>query len=76
LPGVTVVLRDEDGKEVRLVSNEAGNFFTAEPLRGSLDVTLEHQGRSRKMPDRAPAGSCNFCHSPPPSAAQGRIYAP
>ncbi len=76
LAGATIVLRDEDGKEVRLQSNAAGNFNSAEPLSGSLDVTVEFQGRSIKMPKRAPAGSCNFCHAPPPSEAGGRIYAP
>lgn len=76
LANVTVILRDESGKAVRLLSNAAGNFHTAEPLTGSLEVTLEYRGRTKKMPARAPAGSCNFCHSPPPSDAGGRIFAP
>lgn len=76
--GVTVVLRDALDKEVRLVTNSAGNFYTAEPLQGPIDVTLERGGRTIKMPTPAPAGSCNFCHARPaiPDGPAGRIYAP
>lgn len=62
--GVDVVLTDEQGKSVRLTSNAAGNFHTAEPLQGSLAVRLERNGKMVAMPTRAPAGSCNFCHVP------------
>ncbi len=80
LAGVTVILKDTDGKEVRLVTNAAGNFHTAEILKGPIDVTLERQGRRIKMPTPAPAGSCNFCHSLPATSGEGwpkgRIFAP
>ena len=75
---VAVTLRDARGVEVRLVTNAAGNFYTAEPLEGPIDVTLERDGRTIKMPTPAPAGSCNFCHAQPsiPGGPAGRIYAP
>ena len=71
-------LRDARGIEVRLLTNAAGNFYTAEPLEGPIDVTLERAGRTIKMPTPAPAGSCNFCHAQPPipEGPAGRIYAP
>ncbi len=78
--GVTVILKDRDGKEVRLTTNSVGNFFTAETFNGALDVTLQKDGRQVKMPMPAPAGSCNFCHSIPVMTGEGwpkgRIYAP
>lgn len=76
--GVTVTLRDSIGTEVKLITNAAGNFHTAEPLKGPIEVTLERGGRTIKMPTPAPAGSCNFCHARPaiPDGPAGRIYAP
>jgi hypothetical protein len=77
LVGVIVAIRDSKGKEVRLETNEAGNFHTAEPLEGPLDVALEYRGIVTRMPIPAPAGSCNFCHSYPPDegiGTLGRIY--
>ena len=73
-----VTLRDARGFEVRLITNAAGNFYTAEPLEGPLDVTLERGGRTIKMPMPAPAGSCNFCHAQPAiqDGPAGRIFAP
>jgi len=80
LRGVTVILRDVAGKEVRLVTNDVGNFYTAETFDGPIDVTLEREGRQLKMPKPAPAGSCNFCHSVPATNEEGfpkgRIFAP
>jgi hypothetical protein len=80
VPDVVVILRDGGGKEIRLVTNGVGNFYTAETFDGPIDVTLEREGRQIKMPTPAPAGSCNFCHSVPPTNEEGfpkgRIFAP
>ena len=77
-PGVTVRVVDADKREVTLTTNAAGNFYTAEPLRAPLRLRLEHLGRSKEMPEEAPAGSCNACHSSPDPAgnAKGRIFLP
>ncbi len=75
LPGAVITLTDEDGKEVTLTSNAAGNFYTLEKLAGALRVSLTYQGRTIRMPTPAPAGSCNFCHQPG-GDAMGRIYPP
>jgi hypothetical protein len=78
IAGVVVTLRDAVGREIRLTTNAAGNFFTPEALEGPIDVTLQRDGASVKMPMPAPAGSCNFCHAQPPieDGPAGRIYAP
>ena len=73
IAGATVVIRAADAKEVRLVTNQAGNFFTPEKLTGPLNVVIEYAGRTFTMPEPAPAGSCNFCHEPA-GAALGRIF--
>jgi hypothetical protein len=73
LAGATVMIRDATGKEIRLTTNAAGNFYTAEDLAGPLAITVDHQGRRATMPEPAPAGSCNFCHEPT-GDAKGRIY--
>jgi hypothetical protein len=73
LAGATVIIRDATMRELRLVTNAAGNFHTPEKLAGPLAITIEYQGRTVAMPDPAPAGSCNFCHDPA-GVAKGRIY--
>jgi hypothetical protein len=73
--GAVVTLTDEEGKEVSLTTNEAGNFYTLEKLVGPLRVSLSYEGRTIRMPGKAPAGSCNFCHQPL-GDAQGRIFLP
>jgi hypothetical protein len=84
LAGVKVVLKDAKGKTVTLITNEVGNFWTAEPLEAPFVPTLERDGRTIAMPYAPPAGSCNACHSIPSVGANpatgartpGRIFAP
>ena len=87
LEGVTVTLKDASGSEARKVTNQAGNYWFEAGLKAPFEVTIEHEGRQRKMcrtqPDGsclllpAPEGTCNFCHSQPPfGGAPGRIFAP
>jgi hypothetical protein len=76
--GVTVRFKDESGREVEaLITNEAGNFYTDQPLPDPYFVSLEYEGEAIDMPCAPPAGSCNACHSPNPVGfAPGRIYLP
>jgi hypothetical protein len=80
MAGVSVLLVDAAGKRVTLTTNAVGNFYTAEPLKGPINVTLEKDGKVKKMPRGAPAGSCGACHSYPDptgdgvSMAEGRVY--
>lgn len=75
LAGVKVILQNPSGKTVTLFTNEAGNFFTAEPLEQGYSVRIEKEGKSMAMSSPPPAGSCNACHSlPPVGNAPGRIF--
>jgi hypothetical protein len=75
--GAVVEITDAQGKVVKLTTNEAGNFYTAEALEAPLRVALTHDGKRIEMPVDAPAGSCNACHSlPPVGGAPGRIHLP
>lgn len=75
--GVTVHVVDAKGKQLRLVSNEVGNFYSAEPLEPPLTIAAERNGERLAMPVTAPTGGCALCHSwPDPVSASGRIRAP
>ncbi|MBS2030438.1 MAG: hypothetical protein JST54_21220 [Deltaproteobacteria bacterium] len=75
--GVHVMIVDALDAGITLVTNEAGNFYTAEPLTPPLTVSIEYQGADAGMLTQpTPAmiyGSgvpgkgvgCNGCHQPP-----------
>lgn len=64
--GTTVTVTGANGKTVVIRGNEAGNFYTAEPLGASFTVSVN----GKVMPDwndpSKPAqltyGGCNLCH--------------
>ena len=70
-PGARVTLTDSTGKTLTLATNQVGNFYTAEPLRFPLTVTVG----SARMPDRVTYGGCNDCHGAGGSA-RGLSLAP
>jgi len=75
--GVTIEVTDSRGKQLRLVSNAAGNFYSQEPLEPPLSLAAEYQGRALAMPVTTPTGGCALCHSWPDAvSASGRIRAP
>jgi hypothetical protein len=76
--GVTVELSGAEGQLIeKLITNEAGNFYTATPLPPGFRVALEYDGQRIQMPCPPPAGLCNACHADPPIGnAPGRIYVP
>lgn len=75
--GVTIRVRDSAGKQVSVVSNAVGNFWSAEPLTPPFTMEAEYGGRVAKMPGDSPSGGCALCHSwPDPVSAIGRIRAP
>lgn len=77
--GVTVIVTDSAGTAVRMTTNEAGNFYTAAPLKKPLTLAVERDGKRKEMPIPLDAdGACNACHSSPDAigGAQGRIRAP
>lgn len=74
--GVEVVVTDADGVEaLRLVSNEAGNFYTGRGLPDGYRVRLERAGTVREMIAAPPVGACNSCHRvPAKNGTTGRLY--
>jgi hypothetical protein len=56
--GATVVLQDSGGKTVTLVTNQVGNFYTAEALAFPLRASVDGQ----QMGPDATYGGCNRCH--------------
>ncbi len=73
-----VEITDKTGRVLKLTTNEAGNFYTQEPLEPPFRVALEYGGKRAQMPIEAPAGSCNACHShpDPTGGTKGRIRIP
>jgi hypothetical protein len=72
--GAKVHVRDAGGKSFTLRTNQAGNFYSAEPVEFPLRVSVEHDGRTQEMEPDVPYGGCNGCHRLPPRGdAPGRI---
>jgi hypothetical protein len=72
--GARVHVRDAGGRAFTLRTNRAGNFYTAEPVRFPLRVSVEHGGVVREMEPDVPYGGCNGCHRlPPRQDAPGRV---
>jgi hypothetical protein len=72
--GAKVHVRDAGGRSFTLETNRAGNFYTAEPVRFPLKVTITHGGRFVEMADEVTYGGCNGCHRQPPrGSATGRV---
>jgi hypothetical protein len=72
---VRVHLVDASGRAITLNTNEAGNFYTREPLQFPLLTFIEKDGITRAMPEPVTDGACNRCHTVPPPEAKptGRI---
>lgn len=64
-PGATVTLADAAGRAVTLTTNQAGNFYTDQPLTLPLTATID----GVTMPAQVTYGGCNRCHGPGGSAA-------
>lgn len=56
--GSSVTVVDQNGRSVTLTGNQAGNFYTAEPLAFPLTAFVN----GAKMPDPLTYGGCNVCH--------------
>jgi hypothetical protein len=76
--GVSVLISSPEGELLEeLLTNSAGNFYTARSLPEGFRVALEHEGARIEMPCPPPAGNCGACHSLPPiGQTAGRIYVP
>ncbi|MBI4954664.1 MAG: carboxypeptidase regulatory-like domain-containing protein [Myxococcales bacterium] len=60
--GATVHVEDANGTARALVTNEVGNFFTADALVATFTVSVEVDGVVEPMVSGAPSGACGSCH--------------
>jgi hypothetical protein len=75
LAGATVTVSDAAGRQVSLVSNSAGNFYTSASLTAPLSVQITSGGKTAKMQQAVGSGGCATCHSSPGAGgAPGRVY--
>lgn len=80
--GVTVVITDANGKEYRIDTNSAGNFFHSSTY-GLQPIAMPYRAKivrgtvERVMKDAQSNGDCNHCHTEKGTEkAPGRIMAP
>src|SRR5512138_722640 len=64
--GATVRITDATGWTLERETNQAGNFYTAEPVAFPLKVCVTRHGGEACMQEPLPSGmsSCNACHGP------------
>jgi hypothetical protein len=76
--GVTIDVTDSKGRSVSVMSNEAGNFWTAEPLTPPFRISAKRGSKTVEMPIESPTGGCALCHSAvgPVGGAKGSIRPP
>lgn len=64
--GARVTVTDANGKVVALRGNDAGNFYTAEPLVFPLTASVDGRLMARRATPAVPLplayGGCNVCH--------------
>jgi hypothetical protein len=79
VPGVRVEILDSTGHAaITMVTNEAGNFYTYDPLPSPFTARVTApDGTVQSMRTPQTNGSCAHCHRVPPvEAAPGRIAIP
>ena len=77
LAGAVVVITDGAGRETRLNTNAAGNFYSTVKITGPYTAKVIANGKERAMIAPQTSGDCNTCHSEAgTSDAPGRVMAP
>ena len=72
-----MIVSDDTGKVLTLLTNAAGNFYTAEPLKFPIHVQAAAGGKRMAMSSVPSSGSCNSCHAQPAlNDAPGRVFVP
>jgi hypothetical protein len=59
-------------KAITLISDQAGNFYTAETFTGGVHVAVQTGNQRYEMQEIPPTGSCNLCHATELNA-QGQV---
>lgn len=68
--GVTIAVVDASGRSLELVTDDAGNFYTDEPVSAPLRASIDSQAATIHMPVDAPSANCNTCHRSPGANAR------
>jgi mono/diheme cytochrome c family protein len=84
LEDAEILVTDDAGTALTLLSNEAGNFYTGETLVPPLHVQVQFGAHRMRMVESPPLGfSCNACHTANPVAvgsfttpAPGELFVP
>jgi hypothetical protein len=75
--GIAVLVTDAAGSQLTLETNDAGNFYSAEPLQFPIMVQAQSSTVRMAMQASVSNGSCNGCHADPPAnLAPGRLFVP
>jgi hypothetical protein len=70
--GAQILVTDVNGQQLTLLSNSAGNFYTAQPLADLVDIEVQQGNRRMVMQidvewagpaPIAQVGDCNSCHT-------------
>jgi hypothetical protein len=77
MSGPTVEVTDATGKIITLTTNEAGTFFSEEPIAPPIRARVITNGKVRAMKDPVPSGNCASCHTRDGvNGAPGRLLVP
>ena len=60
--GLHVDIQDSAGKSFTIRTNQAGNFYTREPLQFPIRVAVEGQQMNQPTLLSPPLNDCNRCH--------------
>jgi hypothetical protein len=72
----TIIVEDSTGTTLSIATNGSGNFYTAENMVPPFKVAMERNGKRIVMPDKAPDGACNHCHTNDGKDAVGQLFPP
>lgn len=60
--GAEIVITDANGSELRLTSNNAGNFYSSAAIALPYSAKVIHDGKELVMQAQQQSGDCNSCH--------------
>lgn len=72
--GATILVRDANGVERKLITASNGNFYTAEAVAFPVTVAASKCPDTKAMTGTPGDGDCNNCHTA--NSSQGRIHLP
>jgi hypothetical protein len=62
LPGGTIIVTDNAGSTIKIISGDNGNFFTSQTVVFPVHITASRCPDSQTMANAQQVGDCNSCH--------------